>query len=86
VIPPSSADAEFFAQRGFELQIEARYLFAEHVAQGEHGRASFFVDGRLYYCVQVLGGGRVIAHDYAYGETVDEALAAARRRYGSEQM
>jgi len=81
----AATDEEFFAERGFTLAVELRELHAEHVSRGDLGRASFFVDGRRYYCVHLLRDGVAIARDYSYGETADAAMATARRRFGSEQ-
>jgi hypothetical protein len=81
----AGTEAEYFAERGFALEIEQRDLHAEHVSRGDTGRASFFVEGRRYYCVHLLRDGVAVARDYAHGETADAALAAARRRFGSEQ-
>ena len=77
--------AEYFADRGFDLEVEPRDLHAEHVSRGELGRASFFVEGRRYWCVHLVRDGQVVARDYANGESANSAMAAARRRFGSEQ-
>ena len=78
-------DAEYFATRGFALEVEQRDLHAEHICRGEPGRASFFVEGRRYYCVHLLRDGQVAARGYAHGETAAASMTAARRRFGSEQ-
>ena len=75
----------YFRDNGFDLSLEERDLHAEHVIAGEPGRASFFVEGRLYWCVALRRDGRTVARRYAHGETVEAALAEAKRRFGSEQ-
>ena len=75
----------YFEDRGFELQIVERDLHAELMARGEPGRASFFAANRSYYCVNLLRGGAIVAERYADGETIEDALTRARRRFGSEQ-
>jgi hypothetical protein len=56
------------------------------MAKGEPGRASFFVEKRRYYCVDLLSrDGRVIAPRYAHPETPEDALVQAKKRYASEQ-
>lgn len=77
--------ATYLKSLGFDLRIEERDLHAEYMAAGEPGRASFFVEGRTYYCVDLLRDGGVVALRYAQGETVDDALRDARRRFRSEQ-
>ena len=79
-------DAAYFRNLGLDLRIEAHDLHAEHMAAGEPGRASFFAEGREYYCVDLLSGdGRVIAHRYGCGDTAAAALARSRQRFESEQ-
>ena len=70
---------------GFDVKIEERDLHAEYMAAGEPGRASFFVEGRTYYCVDLLRGGGIVAPRYASGETAQEALERARSRFASEE-
>lgn len=77
---------KFFRDLGFDLQFGEHDLHAEHMARGEPGRASFFAEGRTYYCVDLLRrDGSILATRYGYGETVEEALARARSRFLSEQ-
>jgi hypothetical protein len=83
-VPDDIADA-YFEDRGFGFRMEGRELHAELIAKGESGRASFFRECATYQCVHLTRGGRVVAPDYAYGETREEALADARRRYRREQ-
>ena len=78
-------DSEYFRERGFDVALSNRDLHAEHLAQGEPGRASYFRAGQNYVCVDLLRNGVVVASNYASGETAEAALVAARRRYGSEQ-
>ena len=76
----------FFSDLGFGLRIEAHSLHAKYMAKREPGRASFFVEGRTYQCVDLLrGDGTVLAPQYGVGETVEEALARAQSRFLSEQ-
>ena len=75
----------YFAVRGYEVRTEERDLHAECLARGEPGRASFYVSGRLYTCVDLLRGGAIVAKHYANGATLERALAEAKRRHGSEQ-
>lgn len=75
----------YFRSKGFGVAVEERDLYAEAITQGTPGRASFFKEGRRYYCVTLLRQGAVVAKDYAHGETPDDALREARRRYASEQ-
>ena len=76
---------DYFRARGYEIQVEERDLHAEYMAAGEPGRASFFAENRRYYCVNLMRSGGIVASNYAHGETLDDALKEARRRYGSEQ-
>jgi hypothetical protein len=85
VAEESIAPEEYFRSRGFEVRIVERDLHSEHMAAGEPGRASFFAEGRRYFCVDLLRNGQVVAPLYAHGETVEAALTRARERYGSEQ-
>lgn len=78
-------DLGYFRERGYDVRIEERDLHALHMARGEPGQASFFAEGRSYHVVDLLRSGRVVAPAYGVGETPQEALAGARRRYGSEQ-
>ena len=75
----------YFASRGFEVSFEERDLHAELVAAGAPGRASFYREGQIYFCVSLIRDGAVVVSDYATGETEAEALIRARRRFGSEQ-
>ena len=75
----------YFEDRGFEVRVEERDLHAELMAAGKPGQASFFAAGRSYHCVNLLRGGAVVVERYAQGETVEDALIRAMRRYGSEQ-
>jgi len=77
--------ATYFKSLGFDLRIEQRDLHAEYMATGEPGRASFFVEGRRYYCIDLLRDGGIVAPRYSQGETVDDALGRAQRRFRSEQ-
>lgn len=76
---------KYFNDLGFQIRVEGRDLHAECLASGEVGRATFFVAGRTYYCVDLLRGDRVVAPSYGYGETVDTALARAKARFESDQ-
>ena len=78
-------DLAYFRERGDDVRIEERDLHALHMARGEPGQASFFAEGRSYHVVDLLRSGRVVAPAYGVGETPEDALAGARRRYGSEQ-
>ena len=78
-------DLGYFHNRGYEVRFEQRDLHATHMARGEPGTASFFVEGRRYHVVDLVRGGQVIAPAYGVGETREGALARARERYGSEQ-
>jgi hypothetical protein len=78
-------DLAYLQERGYEVAIEERDLHAMHIAPGEPGQASFFVEGRRYHVVDLLRDGRVVAPAYGVGESPQAALARARRRYGSEQ-
>ena len=60
----------------FEVRIEERDLHAEHMAAGEPGRASFFVAGRTYYCIDLVRNGGVVARRYAYGESSTGSVPA----------
>src|SRR3954454_3727819 len=81
----SDEDLAFFRGRGYEVRFEQRDLHAEHMGRGEPGRATFFAEGHRYYCIDLLRDGRVVAPRYGYGETPEQALLSARRRYESEQ-
>ncbi|MBK6857833.1 MAG: hypothetical protein IPG97_15120 [Microthrixaceae bacterium] len=78
-------DLAYFQERGYEVRFEERDLHATHMARGEPGQASFFVEGRKYHVLDLLRDGRVVAPAYGVGESLRSALARARRRYGSEQ-
>jgi hypothetical protein len=81
-----TGDAAYFRDLGFGLRIEEHDLHAEHLAAREAGRATFFVEGRRYYSVDLLSlDGRLIAHQYGHGETIEDALRRARKRFESEQ-
>lgn len=67
------------------MAIEELELHAEHVARGEPGKASFYVAGRRYAVVHLVRGGEVLVASYGIGESPDDALRSARRRYRSEQ-
>lgn len=75
----------YFGSRGFEVTLDERDLYAELLARGEPGRASFFRQGQTYHCLSLLRDGAVVARDYAHGETREDALREARRRFSSEQ-
>lgn len=72
---------EFFRSRGYEVRIEERDLHSEHIARGEPGRASFFVEGRHYFCVDLIQDGSVVVQDLGQAETASVALGRARRRF-----
>ena len=72
-------DLDYFESRGYEVRIEERDLHAEYMARGEPGRASFFVEGQRYHCVDLLQGGHVVAHQIAHDETRSGALTRAKR-------
>ena len=79
---PDDTPIAFFRRRGIGVRIEERDLHAEHMAKGEPGRASFYVEGRNYHCVTLLReDGSVLFEDFARGETADSALLRARSRY-----
>jgi hypothetical protein len=78
-------DLAYFRERGYEVRFEQRDLHATHMALGEPGQASFFAEGRQYHVVDLLRGGRVVAPAYGVGETREDAVGGARRRYESEQ-
>src|SRR4051812_4483621 len=71
---PGDSPEEYFRERGFDVPVDERELHAEYMAAGELGRASFFLPGRCYFCVNLLRSGSVIATGYAHGETRDDAL------------
>ncbi len=53
----------YFKDRGLDVRIEEHDLHTELMASADTGRASFFVEGRIYFCVDLLrdgtcGGGR----------------------------
>lgn len=76
---------QYFVVRGYEVRTEERDLHAECLVRGELGRASFYVSGRLYTCVDLLRDGAIVAEHYADGASLERALAEAKRRHGSEQ-
>jgi hypothetical protein len=77
--------ALYFTSRGFEVLLEERDMCSELMATGEHGRAASYREGQTYFCVTLLRSGTVVAANYADAPSADEALARARRRFGSEQ-
>lgn len=81
----SESTIDYFRRRGFDVRIEERDLHADHMARGEPGRAAFYADGRTYFLVDLVRDGETIAPHYADGDTVESALMAAKRRFGSEQ-
>jgi hypothetical protein len=76
---------DYFARQGYDVRITERELHDEHVAAGQPGRASFYVAGRRYFCVDLLRDQATVVERYAEGATREAALQAARRRFGSEQ-
>jgi hypothetical protein len=76
---------DYFETRGLELRVEERNLHADLMAEGETGRATFYVEGQRYYCVDLCRDGATIARQYGIGETREAALDEARRRFASEQ-
>jgi hypothetical protein len=74
-----------FVRRGYGVRVTERDLHSEHVAAGDSGRASFYVAGRRCFCVDLIRDGAVVAERYAEGSSREDALLAARRRFGSEQ-
>jgi hypothetical protein len=66
---------------GFEVRLRRQDRHAELVARGEPGQASFFTQGREYWCLDLLRNGAVAWEELAVGETEDGALVDAWRRY-----
>jgi hypothetical protein len=85
VIDDADSVIAYFRDHGFDVRIEERNLHAEHIARGEPGRASFFVEHRPYHCIDLVRDGAIVAEQYAQGETIEDALIRARRRFVSEQ-
>jgi hypothetical protein len=75
----------YFASRGYETSVHERSLHDEFMAAGDPGRASFYVAGRSYRCVDLLRAGEVVARDYAHGASTEDAIANAMRRHRSQQ-
>jgi hypothetical protein len=81
VSPEPDDPVSFFAERGFVPVLSERDLHAEHLASGEPGRASFYVKGRRYFCVDLMRENVLVAARYSAGESADDALRSAMRRY-----
>jgi hypothetical protein len=64
----------YFTTGGFEVRVEEHDLRAEHIARGEPGRASFFAEGRMYYCVDLVRDGKTVVRQYAHADTAAVAL------------
>ena len=84
-VPDNAGDLAYFRQRGFDVSVEERDVHAEYMASGNPGRATFYAEGRRYYCVDLTREGSVVARHYADGESIEEALQRARQRFSSEQ-
>jgi hypothetical protein len=82
---PDESPTDYFEAHGFEVTIEERDLYGDHMARGDPGRATFYVEGQRYFCVDLCRDGATIARHYGIGETPDAALENAKRRFGSEQ-
>jgi hypothetical protein len=64
-----AGDLAYFAERGLNLRVDERDLDAEHMSKGEPGRASFYREGRSYFCVSIMrSDGTVLAPDYGIGD------------------
>jgi len=85
VVDDAENPRKYFRSRGFDVGVEVRDLHAEFIEMGQPGRASFFVKGRQYFCVDLMREGEIVARGYAHSETEDDALVKARSRYGIEQ-
>jgi hypothetical protein len=83
--PVAVADADdaraFLEAQGFEIRVRPQDRHAELMARGEPGQASFYAEGREYYCVDLRSDGAVAWSDFAVGETEDAAVVSAMRRF-----
>lgn len=60
-----TADVEnptkYFKDRGLDVRIEEHDLHADFMASTEPDRASLFVEGRSYLCVELLRDATIVA-------------------------
>ena len=71
----------YLTEQGFEVRVERRNLHAEYMSRGEPGKASFYAEGREYFCVDLVRDGAVAWPRVAIGDTEASALVNARRWY-----
>jgi hypothetical protein len=71
----------YLEAQGYEIHLRRQDRHAELIARGELGHASFYAEGREYYCVDLLSDGAVAWSEFAVGGTEDEAVVNAMRRY-----